>query len=117
MRNALKNMQQFCADSSQWALAQEEQKKKMSDFTASAVVAFSETQQAVQGQANQIEFLAHSVGAQRSQMEEMRQKMEQDMRQAMEASIAQRVQDEAGAKSKQDKTYKTTNRTDYIISF
>lgn len=72
----------------------------MSDFTASAVVAFSETQQAVQGQANQIEFLAHSVGAQRSQMEEMRQKMEQDMRQAMEASIAQRVKDEAGGKVK-----------------
>ena len=106
LRHAIRGLQQFAADTVQWAGNQCNQSAEMAGFSAGTALAMGQMTGQMQTQANQIEFLAHSVGATRTEIEkekaEMRKSMAKEkaeMQQAMEASIRQRVADEAGTNS------------------
>ena len=115
LRHAIRGLQQFAADTAQWAGDQRNQSAEMAGFSAGTAHAMGQMTGQMQTQANQIEFLAHSVGVTRTEIEkekaEMRKAMAKEkaaMQQAMEASIRQRVADEAGATAKHEKNAQNT---------
>ena len=103
LRHCVRGLQQFAADTTQWVQRQDDSTVAMAAFTEGSTKAMSQVASNMQVQANQLAFLANTVGTTRAEIEqdraEMRRQMEKEraeMRRAMEASIQQRVADEAG---------------------